>query len=142
MRKRLEILVSELNLASRVEFWGSISSTEMPRWLNGLDVLVLPSVSRPSWKEQFGRVLVEAMACEVPVVGSTCGEIPNVIGDAGLLFPEGDLDSLRDCLKRLLSDEPLRQRLGQLGRQRVLAHYTQARIAAATHAVYRELQSG
>lgn len=139
-RRWLESLAVELALTSRVRFSGPIPSTEMPHWLNELDVLVLPSVSRPSWKEQFGRVLVEAMACEVPVVGSTCGEIPNVIGDAGLLFAEGDIDGLRACLKRLLADVPLRRHLGQLGRQRVLAHYTQTQIATATYAVYRELQ--
>jgi len=48
--------------------------------MNSLDVLVLPSRSRSFWKEQFGRVLIEAMACGVPVIGSSSGEIPNVIG--------------------------------------------------------------
>jgi len=142
LRRQLETLAHELGLAGQVQFSGPLSSTEMPRWLNGLDVLVLPSLSRPSWKEQFGRVLIEAMACEVPVVGSSCGEIPNVIGEAGLVFAEGDVDGLRDSLKRLLADAPLRQHLGRLGRERVLAHYTQAQIAAATHEVYRELLSG
>ena len=57
---------------------------------------MLPSLTRPNWKEQFGRVLVEAMACGVPVVGSDSGEIPRVIGEAGLVVitnkqvPEGE----------------------------------------------------
>ena len=70
-------------------------STEVPAVLRALDVLVLPSLTTPSWKEQFGRVLQEAMACAIPVVGSDSGEIPHVIGDAGLVTPEGDAAALR-----------------------------------------------
>jgi len=100
---------------------------------------VLPSVSRPNWVEQFGRVLIEAMACETPVVGSTSGEIPYVIGDAGLLFPEADADALAQVLADLAADPARRRALGRQGRARVLAHFTQARIAAATAEVYHEM---
>jgi glycosyltransferase involved in cell wall biosynthesis len=79
------------------------------------------------------------MACEVPVVGSTCGEIPNVIGDAGLVFPEGDAAALRDALRRLQESADLRAELAARGRQRVLDRYTDARIAQATHAIHREV---
>ena len=101
-----------------------------------LDVLVLPSRSRSNWKEQFGRVLVDAMACGVPVIGSTCGEIPNVIGDAGLIFPEGDAAALRDRLRALQNDRSLRRDLAQRGRQRVLDRFTQEQIAQQTYEVY------
>ncbi|MCA9977007.1 MAG: glycosyltransferase family 4 protein, partial [Anaerolineales bacterium] len=92
-----------------------------------------------NWKEQFGRVLVEAMACETAVIGSTSGEIPHVIGDAGLIFPEEDVDSLHQHLLTLMQSEIQRRELGQKGRQRVLAHYTQAQIAAQTVAVYQDI---
>ena len=59
-----------------------------------MDVSVLPSLTRPNWKEQFGRTLAEAMSCETPVIGSDSGEIPHVIGDAGLIFKEGDAQAL------------------------------------------------
>jgi glycosyltransferase involved in cell wall biosynthesis len=84
-------------------------------------------------------VLIEAMACGAPVVGSTCGEIPQVIGDAGLIFPEGDVDALRDALLRLQRDDELRRALSARGRARVLARYTQKQIAAETVAVYRQM---
>jgi glycosyltransferase involved in cell wall biosynthesis len=100
---------------------------------------VLPSRSRPNWVEQFGRVLIEAMACGVPVVGSDCGEIPNVVGDAGLIFPEGDVEALRECLARLMREGDLWADLSRRGRERVLAHFTQAQIAAQTVAVYRRV---
>lgn len=129
----------ELGIAGRVRFAGRVDSTAMPAIYRALDAVALPSHTTPTWKEQFGRVLVEAMACEVPVVGSDSGEIPNVIGDAGLIFPEGDVAALAHQLRTLMRDAALRQRLGAAGRQRVLAKYTMARIAAETVAVYTAL---
>jgi glycosyltransferase involved in cell wall biosynthesis len=116
-----------------------MTSLAMPRFYNGLHVLVLPSRTMPNWKEQFGRVLIEAMACGVPVVGSSSGESPHIVGEGGLVFPEGDVSALRAALQRLRADPLLRASLAEAGRQRVLQHYTQSRIAAETVAVYREL---
>ncbi len=139
MRPDLEQMARRLGLWDRVTFDDRIPSTQVPAYLCELDVLVLPSVSTRSWKEQFGRVLVEAMACGVPVIGSSCGEVPNVIGDAGLVFPEGDVAALRESIARLRHDPQLRAQLGEAGRAQVLRHYTQAQVASATVAVYREL---
>jgi glycosyltransferase involved in cell wall biosynthesis len=142
-RARLATLVHTLSIAERVQFLDRRSSTEMPDFYRSLDVLVLPSVSRPNWVEQFGRVLIEAMACGVPVIGSTCGEIPNVIGDAGLVFSEGDMAALREALASLAADPARRAELAVAGRARVLAQFTQAQVAAATHKVYwAVLESG
>src|SRR5690606_10737365 len=80
-RAELLALANELGIAKRVELLGARSSVEMPDLIRRASVLVLPSQTIPKWKEQFGRVLVEAMACEVAVVGSDSGEIPNVIGE-------------------------------------------------------------
>ncbi len=135
----LERLSKELDIADRVQFEAWKPSAAMPSELNRLDVLVLPSLTRRNWKEQFGRVLIEAMACEVPVVGSSSGEIPHLIGDAGLVFPEGDFMALRGLLTRLQRDPGLRQDLGQRGRKRVLQHYTQHRIAEQTYMIYKEM---
>lgn len=139
LRARLERLGKRLGLAHRLAFRGTLPSTQMPRFYHRLDVLVLPSRSQPNWVEQFGRVLVEAMACGVPVVGSDCGEIPHVISDAGLIFPEGDAKALRVCLARLMADRPLQADLARRGRERVLGHYTQAQVAAETVALYRAM---
>ena len=138
-RAQLGALAGTLGIGERVDFLGQRASTQMPDVYPDFDVLVLPSLSRPNWKEQFGRVLIEAMACGVPVIGSASGEIPNVIGDAGLIFPEGDILALRDSIARLLADPALRARYAEAGRQRVLAEFTQAQIAAATVRVYREI---
>jgi glycosyltransferase involved in cell wall biosynthesis len=138
-RPSLEALATRLGIAGRVSFDGGIRSEQMPAYLQQLDVLVLPSRTLPNWKEQFGRVLIEAMACEVVVVGSDSGEIPHVIGDAGFVFPEGDVPALRRRLQQLLLEPALRRQLACAGRRRVLERYTQARIAAHTVAVYRTL---
>ena len=77
------------------------------------------------------------MACGVPVVCSDCGELPNVAGDAGLIFPEGRVDALRAHLGRLMADPDLCADLARRGRERVLVHYTQAQVAAQTYQAYR-----
>jgi glycosyltransferase involved in cell wall biosynthesis len=141
-RSALQQLAQELGIAGRVCFDGPMPSGEVVGYLQQLDVLVLPSRTRPNWKEQFGRVLIEAMACETAVVGSNSGEIPHVIGDAGLIFPEENVAALRSCLEQLQQNPTLRVELGQRGRQRVLAHYTQAQVAAQTVAVYHEVVAG
>ncbi|MCL5961108.1 MAG: glycosyltransferase family 4 protein [Chloroflexi bacterium] len=135
----LKVLAKELGIEDRVEFKSSVPSCEVPQFLSSMNVLVLPSLTRPNWKEQFGRVLIEAMACGVPVVGSDSGEIPNVIGGDGLVFPEGNVDVLRTHLQRLMSDAQLRRELSAKGRDRVLARYTQAKVAQEYYSVYRKM---
>lgn len=138
-RPRFEMLANQLGLSDRTHFLGSLPSTRITDFYRTLDVLVLPSISRPNWIEQFGRVLIEAMACGVPVIGSNSGEIPNVIGDAGLVFPEGEAEALAAHLTDLAQAPGRRAELAAAGRARVMAHYTQAQVAAETARVYREM---
>ena len=139
LQPSIESRAAARGMSERLRIIAGIPSRKMPEVIASLDVLVLPSRTRPNWKEQFGRVLVEAMACQVPVVGSDSGEIPNVIGEAGLVFPEGDVDALAACLEKLRSSNDLRRELGERGRARVLSHFTQARIARQTYQAYREM---
>jgi glycosyltransferase involved in cell wall biosynthesis len=128
-----------LGIAPRVTFDHWMPSSHLPHYFSGLDVLVLPSRSRMNWKEQFGRVLIEAMACDVITVGARSGAIPEVIGEAGLTFDEGSVDELRTHLQHLINDVPLRAELRQKGRRRVTENYTQAAIARNTVEVYRQV---
>ena len=139
LREALHNLTHELGIADRVTFIDWVASTEMPQQYEAIDVLVLPSLTRPNWKEQFGRVLVEAMAAARPVVGSDSGAIPGVIGSAGLVFPEGNVAALAQQLHTLQTKADLRLILGDIGRKRVLENFTHERIATATVNVYREL---
>jgi len=138
-RASLIALAQELDIAQNVAVLGRMDSGQMPDFYRQLDALVLPSRTTPSWKEQFGRVLIEAMACGIPVVGSDSGEIPNVIGDAGLIFREDDEADLRTQLQRLMDQPTYYTELAQRGRQRVLDQFTMVRIAARTVDVYEKL---
>lgn len=135
----LRALARRLGVADRITFEGWIPSEQMPAYYRQLDAVVLPSRTRPNWKEQFGRVLVEAMACGVPVVGSDSGEIPHVVADAGLIFAEGRADLLRQHLAHLMRNAELRADLARRGRERVLANYTQAQVARETYQVYTQI---
>lgn len=138
-RVSLEMRAERLGIRDRVRFEGAVPPERVPELLNQLDILVLPSRTRPNWKEQFGRILVEAMATEVAVVGSDSGEIPNVIGDAGLVFPEGDAAALAAHLRALIEDPAELRERQQAGRERVLARFTQEQIARRTWELYRHV---
>ncbi|HKP54533.1 MAG TPA: glycosyltransferase family 4 protein [Chloroflexia bacterium] len=126
-------------LAGRLHLPGVIHNDHLPAYMNALDVFVLPSETRPNWREQFGRVLVEAMACGVPVIGSDSGEIPEVVGDAGLIFHEGDVAALASHLRDLLANPASRADLSQRCRERVLNLFTLERVAAQHHSIYQAM---
>lgn len=138
-QESLQTLARDLQIAPRVEFIRWADSAAMPRFYNSLDVVVVPSLTRPNWKEQFGRVLLEAMACGVPVIGSDSGEIPFVVGDAGIIVPENNADALARALMDLMQSPQRRQHLAQLGRARALEKFSEQKIVDDTFAFYQAL---
>ena len=139
LRDELAATSRQLGLADRVHIPGVIHNSELPQFMNALDVFVLPSETRSNWREQFGRALVEAMACGTPIVGSDSGEIPTVLGDAGLIFHEGDKAELADCLRCLLTNPAVRTRLAGAGRKRALRLFSVEQVARRYLAIYEEL---
>jgi len=135
----LENLARCLGTADRCRFVGAVAYDAIPDYLNLMDVLVLPSRTTRNWKEQFGRVLVEAMACKVPVVGSDSGSIPEVVGEAGLVVPEGNARALAAAIDQVVASEDVRRTLGERGYQRVLDHYTVERTAEKLLKMWRDL---
>ncbi len=105
-------------LAERVVIAGPLAPPDVRALYSQVDVVVVPSLTTPRWREQFGRVIAEAMAAERPVVGTKSGAIPEVIGEAGLLVDEGDAGALATALRILVEDDGLRNRLGQAARLR------------------------
>jgi glycosyltransferase involved in cell wall biosynthesis len=138
-RAALEAAARDAGITERVHFAGHVGSHDMPEWLNAMDALALPSLRTRGWMEQFGRVLVEAMACGVPVIGSRSGEIPPVIGGVGILVPEGDAAALSAAVGALANGDRDCIALAESGRARVEALFTQARIASDTYSFYRSL---
>ncbi|MBF0243917.1 MAG: glycosyltransferase [Planctomycetes bacterium] len=117
-----------------------IAHDQVPSHLHASEIVVMPSRTVPGvWKEQFGRVLVEGMACGAVPVGSDSGEIPVVIGNAGIVFPEGDVPALTQVLQRLLDHPNLRAELRLKGFSKVESEYTWRSIALRQIEVYHSL---
>lgn len=128
-----------LDCADRVQILPGRPLDQLPQLMNALDVLVLPSRTTARWKEQFGRVIIEAGACQTPVIGSDSGAIPEVVGTAGLIFPEGQPLALAASIQHLHGDPKLCRDLGLQGRAQVEARYTWQRVAEQMHAIYRQV---
>ena len=139
LRPVIEAQIEAARLGDQVRWMPWVPSERMPDLMNALDIMVLPSRSTPRWKEQFGRVLTEAMASGVAVVGARSGEIPNVVGDAGVLFAENNPVALREELAALVDDAAARRHLAHRGRQRVLRLFTQKVVAAKTLDFYHQV---
>lgn len=138
-RAWLEGLAEDLRITGRICWVDVVPYEQIAAYFNAMHLFVLPSLTTSRWKEQFGHVLIEAMACEIPVVGSNSGAIPEVIQDAGMIFPEGDVDALADILLTLRQAPTLCRQMGQKGRKRVLEHYTNQQILDRTIALWREV---
>ena len=120
--------IRALGISERVIHLPAVPGDQVPAHLCAMDMLVLPSRSIPTWQEQYGRVLPEAMLCGVPVIGSDSGAIPEVIADTGLIFPEQDVEGLREAILRYGEDMSFREGMAAAARQR--AHGTFAHTYA------------
>ena len=120
----LKSLATELNIEDNIEWLGTVPHSEVVNFYQQCIALVLPSKTMPHWKEQLGRVLIEAMACGAIPIGSSSGEIPNVIGDAGLVFEEDNITDLREKLLSLIGNEDQIQKLKESGVDRVQQNYS------------------
>jgi len=129
-------LVREYGLEDTVTFTGRISTEELVKRYSMSEISVVPSLY-----EGFGIPAAEAMACSLPVIATTAGALPEVVGqdgDAGILVPPADPDALAAAIKHLLRDRHLRRKLGEAGRKRVKTHLTWEQAAKKTLEVYQE----
>lgn len=115
----------------RVHVATGVTHDDVPRWLNAMTILCAPSVTTSSWREQFGRMLIEAMACGVPVVASSSGEMPHVVADAGAILPETDERAWAAAIDELLEDGARRAELRGRALERVSTHYAWPVVARA-----------
>ena len=123
----------------RVRVLTDVAHDDVPDHLNAMDLMCAPSQTTARWREQFGRMLIEAMACGVPVVASRSGEIPHVVGDAGLVVDEADVASWTSAIDRLLGDPAVRRDLSARGIARAHDKYAWPVVARAHLEFFEEL---
>jgi glycosyltransferase involved in cell wall biosynthesis len=135
----LQTLIANLNLGDRITLTGQVSHKDVPEYLRGFDIFVVPSLTD---RESFGVAVVEASASGLPVIASRVGGLPEVVldGKTGLLVPPGDIDALADAVSRLLADSALRARMGQAGRQFALEHYRWEDNAKLMEEIYKSFE--
>ena len=147
LKTEIQKRAAERGIQDRLIIVESVPHDEVPRYINLMNVLVLPSettykfktLTAVGWKEQFGHVLIEAMACKVAVIGSDSGEIPHVIRDTGLVFPEGDATQLSMNLQQLMENSELRAYLARQGYEKAMKQYTNRALAQELLAFYQTL---
>jgi glycosyltransferase involved in cell wall biosynthesis len=137
LKESLMARAAAVGIADRVRFLGFVSDVQSV--LDALDIFAMPSLC-----ETLGYAILEAMATELPVVGTTVGGVPEVIvpGQTGFLVPPRDSASLAGALRQLMISQTMRKTLGRAGRQRVVDHFQESVCARTTIDLYRQMLSG
>jgi glycosyltransferase involved in cell wall biosynthesis len=126
----------------RVKIVTGVKHGDVPQYLNAMDMMCAPSQTTPFWREQLGRMLIEAFACGVPVIASDSGEIPHVIMDAGLIVSEKDETGWAQAIAGLIEDPSRRAEMSKHGIERARAHYSWPRIARQHLEFFDQLLEG
>ncbi len=137
----LELQIQQLNLADRTRIIPAVPLQKLPMLMNSMNVFALPSRTTATWKEQFGRVIIESHACAVPVIGSNSGAIADVVGDAGLVVPESDPGALAAAISQLNADRNGAAEMGRRGFERVQREFSWESVARQMAAIYQRCNS-
>lgn len=137
-RTSLERLSRRWQLDDDVRFIANVPFAEIPRLISACDMLVLPSIASRNVSEQFGHVLLQAMACQRAVIATDCGPMTEVVGDAARLIPQNDAHSLAEAIQSLLEHENLRLELARRGLERARASFAAESVAEQVASLYRE----
>ena len=125
--------ISRLGLQDYVRFTDQLDTAELVRQYRQATITVVPSIY-----EGFGLPAAEAMACGCPVVCTTAGALPEVVGDDGIMVPPADVQSLANAIGSLIENPDKRKRLAEMGRQRIVEKFNWQTTAKQTLAVYTE----
>lgn len=138
-KEAMERLIKQAGLEENFRFLNFISYNEMPDAYRMADAFILPSYPTMLWQEQFGMVLIEAMASGKPVISTNSGSIPEVIGDAGILISPGNFFQMADVISNLINNREFALEMGRKGRQRVEAHFDAQKNAFKFYDVVKTL---
>ena len=127
--------IERVGLSDRIVYFDA-RHDEMPMYMNAADIVVVPSESNPAWKEQYGRVAPEAMACGRTVITSNCGALPELVGDAGIVVPEANVGALRDAIAKAMADSSLRESLGRAAFERAHSRLSVTQQVQGMHEVF------
>jgi glycosyltransferase involved in cell wall biosynthesis len=141
-QEALEAQAQRLGLSSRIVWQGGIPRAELGPFWAEVDAFVAPSRSTSNWVEPTGSLVLEAMTHGIAPIVSRCGALPDVVGDAGMIFDENDRDALSRALSRIVEDPARCRAMGAAARQRALEHYGDGPIAERTIAVWRQVLAG
>jgi len=123
----------------RIVLLPAVRYEQVPQYLRCADIFVLPSYSTPRWMEQFGLAVAQAMLLGIPVIGSSSGAIPEVLGPGGIVFEERNTKELTQALKELLDSADRRKELGIRGREFGLRNYTLEGVAGRYHNLFERV---
>jgi len=126
-------LIDSLGIGDCVTYCGQIDAAELVRQYSMATMVVVPSVY-----EGFGLPAAEAMSCGTPVISTTAGALPEVVGDAGVLVPPADSKALVEAISGLLDNPERRKHLGEMGRRRVAQMFNWQNTAKRTAEIYEE----
>jgi len=127
-------LVKKLNLGEIVQFTGRLTHEELAQYYSTAQIAIVPSLY-----EGFGIPAAEAMACGTPVIATTGGALPEVVGDAGILVPSRSSDALAAAIRQLLNDKQAQQRMSDAGEKRAKENFNWEQAARKTLEVYQEV---
>lgn len=136
-KKNLEKQARELGVEDKLHFTGFVPEEDMTDYYTQADAFVLPSLYEP-----FGIVLVEAMACETPVIATDAGGIPEVMGETGIPVPMRNSKRIAQGINRLLESPEEAEKMGKEGRKRAEEKFEWDKIAKDMEKVYREYLEG
>ncbi len=138
LKPTIETYIKDNGLEQKVIMMGHQDQSSLPDYYNLMDMLVIPSETTAKWKESFGRVIIEAMACGVAVIGSSSGSIPETIQQAGLIFQEKNAKDLSEKLRMVLSQPNLKKDLIENGFQRAKC-FSWESLAQINYQAYKEI---
>lgn len=137
--KKIKDWLGNNKLKESVWLKGRVKYRNIEREYHQADIFVLPSKPTLTWQEQFGMVLIEAMACGVPVVSTKSGAIPEIVGEEGILVSPNNWFELAGALKKLIFDQKLRESLAKKGRERVKKRFDRMIVAQKIEEIYQKV---